>query len=140
MAGHVLASDVAKVWRAILARRTPVLGGHIVAWAACGAKRHVYQSCRNRHCPQRQTRARESRIAARRREVLPVPYFHPSCSLPHALDGWIAADATPASRPAVVRATMIRGDASLHGYRPDGGAPVGRRAGSPAVRPETSSR
>ena len=53
--------------------------------------RHVYHSCRNRHCPRCQTRAKEAWLAARRREVLPVPYFHLVFTLPHALNGLIAA-------------------------------------------------
>jgi hypothetical protein len=52
---------------------------------------HVYHSCRNRHCPLCQTRAKEAWVAARRREVLPVPYFHLVFTLPHDLNGLIAA-------------------------------------------------
>ena len=81
----------AKVWRAIAACRTAVLGGHIDTCDACGTTRHAYHSCRNRHCPQCQTRAKEAWIAARRREVLPVPYFHLVFTLPHALNPLIAA-------------------------------------------------
>ena len=81
----------AKVWRAILACRTAALGGHIDACNCCGSTRHVYHSCRNRHCPQCQTRAKETWVAARRREVLPVPYFHLVFTLPHDLNGVIAA-------------------------------------------------
>lgn len=81
----------AKVWRAILACRTAVLGGHIDACDCCGRTRHVYHSCRNRHCPRCQTRAKEAWVTARRREVLPVPYFHLVFTLPHDLNGLIAA-------------------------------------------------
>ncbi|MCK0505307.1 IS91 family transposase [Aromatoleum anaerobium] len=81
----------AKVWRAICVCRTAALGGHLEACDACGQRRHVYHSCRNRHCPQCQTRAKEAWLAARRREVLPVPYFHLVFTLPHALNGLIAA-------------------------------------------------
>ena len=81
----------AKVWRAIVACRTAALGGHLDTCDACGATRHVYHSCRNRHCPRCQTRAKEAWLAARRREVLPVPYFHLVFTLPHDLNGLIAA-------------------------------------------------
>jgi hypothetical protein len=54
--------------------------------------RHVYHSCRNRHCPQCQTRAKEAWLAARRRELLPVPYFHLVFTLPHALNGLAGGD------------------------------------------------
>lgn len=81
----------AKVWRAILACRTAALGGHVEACDACGRTRHVYHSCRNRHCPRCQSRAKEAWLAARRREVLPTPYFHLVFTLPHVLNGLIAA-------------------------------------------------
>ena len=81
----------AKVWRAIVTCRTPALGGHLDTCDCCGWTRHVYHSCRNRHCPTCQTRAKEAWIAARRREVLPVPYFHLVFTLPHALNPLIAA-------------------------------------------------
>jgi hypothetical protein len=53
--------------------------------------RHIYHSCRNRHCPRCQTRAKEAWIVARRREVLPVPYFHLVFTVPHDLNGLIGA-------------------------------------------------
>jgi hypothetical protein len=76
-----------KAWRAILACRTAALGGHVTQCDACGVQRHVYHSCRNRHCPQCQTRAKEAWVAARARELLEVPYFHLVFTLPHALNG-----------------------------------------------------
>ena len=86
---HDLSVIKAKAWRAILACRTTVLGGHVETCEACGTTRHVYHSCRNRHCPLCQTRAKEAWLAARRREVLPVPYFHLVFTLPHDLNGLI---------------------------------------------------
>ncbi len=91
LAQHALPRGGAKVWRAIVTCRTAALGGHVESCTACGMTRHVYHSCRNRHCPQCQTRAKEAWIAARRREVLPVPYFHLVFTLPHTLNGLIAA-------------------------------------------------
>lgn len=89
LAAHPLSVAKAKVWRAILACRTPALGGHVEICDACGTTRHVYHSCRNRHCPLRQTRAKEAWLAARRRELLPVPYFHLVFTLPHDLNALI---------------------------------------------------
>jgi hypothetical protein len=86
LAAHPLSVAKAKVWRAILACRTAALGGHVEICDACGTTRHVYHSCRNRHCPLCQTRAKEAWLAARRREVLPVPYFHLVFTLPHDLN------------------------------------------------------
>lgn len=88
---HALSRSQAKAWRAIVSCRTAALGGHVEQCEHCGATRHVYHSCRNRHCPQCQTRAKEAWLAARRRELLPVPYFHLVFTLPHALNAVIGA-------------------------------------------------
>lgn len=87
LASHSLARSQAKAWRAIVACRTEILGGHIEQCSACGTTRHVYHSCRNRHCPKCQTRAKEAWITARNRELLPVPYTHLVFTIPHALNG-----------------------------------------------------
>jgi hypothetical protein len=89
LATHPLSAAKAKVWRAILACRTAALGGHVQTCVSCGTTRHLYHSCRNRHCPLCQTRAKEAWLAARQREVLPVPYFHLVFTLPHDLNGLI---------------------------------------------------
>jgi len=89
LATHELPAAKAKVWRAILGCRTAALGGHVETCDCCGVTRHVYHSCRNRHCPQCQTRAKEAWLAQRRRELLPVPYFHLVFTLPHDLNGVI---------------------------------------------------
>ena len=89
LAEHRLIPGQAKAWRAITACRTAALGGQVESCNACGTTRYVYHSCRNRHCPQCQTRAKEAWLAARRRELLPVPYFHVVFTLPHDLNGLI---------------------------------------------------
>jgi len=66
--------------------RTSSLGGHIDACDECGEIRISYNSCRNRHCPKCQGNNREEWIAARERELLPVPYFHVVFTLPEALN------------------------------------------------------
>jgi hypothetical protein len=72
--------------RAIARCRTAELGGHIAQCDACGQRQYHYHSCRNRHCPQCQTLAKERWLAARRAELLPVPYFHVVFTLPHELN------------------------------------------------------
>ena len=89
LASHTLSARASKVWRAIVACRTPALGGHVETCELCGKVRHVYHSCRNRHCPTCQTRAKEAWLRARRQELLPVPYFHLVFTLPHALNDLI---------------------------------------------------
>lgn len=65
--------------------RTAAMGGHVETCLACGAERHAYNSCRNRHCPKCQGSARHDWVAARVADLLPVPYFHVVFTLPHAL-------------------------------------------------------
>lgn len=83
---HVLSTAQAKAWRAIVACRTPALGGELMRCDGCGAQAWRWHSCRNRHCPQCQTRARDAWRAARLAELLDVPYCHLVFTLPHELN------------------------------------------------------
>jgi len=75
-----------KVLSAIERCRTAALGGHIDRCSRCGYRAAIsYNSCRNRHCPKCQTHARDKWLAARQRELLPVPYVHVVFTLPHEL-------------------------------------------------------
>jgi hypothetical protein len=74
--------DQRRVMGAIEACRTAALGGHVRRCLDCGHTAIAYNSCRNRHCPKCQGRAREAWVAARRAELLPVPYFHLVFTLP----------------------------------------------------------
>jgi hypothetical protein len=85
-AAHRLVQVQYRAMRAIEACRTDALGGHIERCDSCAALRYHYHSCRNRHCPKCQTLAKERWLAARRAELLPVPYFHVVFTLPHALN------------------------------------------------------
>ncbi len=87
LAKHKLSSAQAKAWRAIVACRTAALGGERLACDACGHSHWQYHSCRNRHCPQCGTRAKEAWLQGRLAEVLPVPYAHLVFTLPHSLNG-----------------------------------------------------
>jgi hypothetical protein len=71
-----------RVMSAIALCRTAALGGHAESCADCGFVRHAYNSCRNRHCPKCQGRARTAWLAARQAELLPVPYFHVVFTIP----------------------------------------------------------
>jgi len=85
-AAHRLCAVQHRALRAIERCRTAALGGELRQCDACGERRYVYHSCRNRHCPKCQARAREHWLAARRAELLPVPYFHLVFTLPHELN------------------------------------------------------
>jgi hypothetical protein len=71
---------------AIARCRTPELGGHVEVCLACGHRRTVYRSCRNRHCPKCSTLAKERWLQARLSEVIPAGYVHVVFTLPHALN------------------------------------------------------
>lgn len=71
-----------RVMGAIEVCRTAALGGHVQRCADCGHLAIAYNSCRNRHCPKCQGRTRAVWVAARRAELLPVPYFHVVFTLP----------------------------------------------------------
>lgn len=85
-ADHRLSAVQRRAMRAIVACRTALLGGHLEACDSCGEPRYTYHSCRNRHCPKCQTRAKERWLEARRRELLATPYFHVVFTLPHPLN------------------------------------------------------
>lgn len=65
--------------------RTAALGGHVAACERCEHVQIAYNSCRNRHCPKCQAGAAEAWLEARRRDLLPVPYFHVVFTLPAAI-------------------------------------------------------
>ena len=83
---HVLARVQRAAMRAIEACRTAILGGHRETCDRCGGVRVSYNSCRNRHCPKCQTLTKERWLAARRADLLPIPYFHVVFTLPHDLN------------------------------------------------------
>jgi hypothetical protein len=83
-AGHVNLIQ-RRVMTAIENCRTAVLGGHVERCEDCRSTRIAYNSCRNRHCPKCQWRSARAWLAARKSELLPVPYFHLIFKLPTAL-------------------------------------------------------
>ena len=83
-AGHLSLGQL-KVMSAIEQCRTAALGGHVAACKRCEHMQIAYNSCRNRHCPKCQASAAEAWLAARRAELLPVPYYHVVFTLPAAI-------------------------------------------------------
>ena len=66
--------------------RTRDLGGHL-DWCTSCEKLHLqFNSCRNRHCPTCQGHKQHEWVAARSRELLPVPYFHVVFTVPQHLN------------------------------------------------------
>ena len=86
---YPLYSDQYQIVYDLLNCRTAYLGGHIERCDHCGAGRVTYHSCRNRHCPKCQSMPRERWLEARKKELLPVIYFHTVFTLPHELNAII---------------------------------------------------
>jgi len=84
--GRDLSAGQARAWAAITRCRTPALGGQLLRCDECSAEQWHWHSCRNRHCPQCQTRQREAWRRARGAELLNVPYCHLVFTLPHELN------------------------------------------------------
>ena len=75
--------------RDIAACRTESFGGHLAICDHCGIWRYSYHSCRNRSCPKCHGSDTDKWLDERRRELLPVPYFHLVFTVPKELHGLI---------------------------------------------------
>ncbi len=82
---------IAQVMSNLQQCRTASKGYHLYKCqdAACGFLKYQYHSCRNRHCPQCGALKKDEWIDARRRELLPVIYYHVVFTLPHELNSII---------------------------------------------------
>ena len=85
-ATHKLPLHILKTMSAIGRCRTALLGGHVERCDTCDHIRISYNSCRNRHCPKCQSLAKERWLASRKKELLPVPYFHVVLTIPDELN------------------------------------------------------
>lgn len=85
-ATHNLPLHHLKAMSAITACRTRALGGHLQECDTCGAEVPAYNSCRNRCCPKCQWLTKEKWLLARKKELLPVSYFHVVLTLPDLLN------------------------------------------------------
>ncbi|SPD73368.1 transposase [uncultured Desulfobacterium sp.] len=79
---HKLPTRHLRAMRAIEICRTAELGGHKYRCDTCGSFTIFYHSCRNRHCPKCQSLDKERWIDARKKEVLPIHYFHVVFTIP----------------------------------------------------------
>lgn len=89
---YQLYPDQYKIVFDLLNCRTAYLGGHVDRCKECGEERISYNSCRNRHCPKCQHLPREKWLEGRRKDLLPVKYFHNVFTLPHELNPIILAN------------------------------------------------
>ena len=89
---HPLSSVQKRAYQDILSCRTPAMGARIDRCDHCGQQHFLYNSCRNRHCPQCGALAKEAWAEARRTDLLPVPYYHLVFTLPHLLNPLLLAN------------------------------------------------
>ncbi len=82
---HKLPVRHLRVMRAIEICRTAELGGHVCECDTCGALDISYNSCRNRHCPKCQSLDTERWLEARKKDLLPISYFHVVFTIPEQL-------------------------------------------------------
>ena len=85
-AAHRMPAHHWKILNALLACRTPALGGHLYRCQDCGREHFAPHSCGNRHCPACQRPLAQAWLAQQQARLLPVPYFHVVFTLPHALN------------------------------------------------------
>ena len=81
--------DHLKAISALQICRTAKLGGHTYNCDKCEHTKHVYNSCRNRHCPKCQGLARIKWVNNRMEELLPVEYFHAVFTIPSELNPFV---------------------------------------------------
>jgi hypothetical protein len=86
--------------------RTESFGGHLAVCDHCGTWRYSYHSCRNRSCPKCHGNDTDRWLNERRRELLPIPYFHLVFTVPKELHGIFR------SHQRVLYAILIRAAAS----------------------------
>lgn len=76
----------------IIACRTQALGGHVWRCERCHADVFAYHSCKNRNCPKCQGDEIDRWLEARKEELLPVPYFHITITVPKELRATLRAN------------------------------------------------
>jgi len=82
VARHGFEQTSMHVLRQLCACRTAKLGTHLCVCEGCGYSAPVYNSCRNRHCPQCQGHATAEWLRARTERMLDTPHFQVVFTLP----------------------------------------------------------
>jgi len=81
-----------EVIRAILACRTPEMGGVVNQCETCGAVQFVFRSCGDSHCPKCGKFRKAEWVARQEKLELPIPYFHVTFTTDHAINALIPAN------------------------------------------------
>lgn len=83
---HKLPQQQLKAMYALQHCRTAALGGRVESCDHCRHKRILYNSCRNRHCPQCQGLKQAKWVDKLNTTLLPVSYFHLVFTIPSELN------------------------------------------------------
>ena len=82
---HCLAAPHYRAARAVMACRTPEMGGRVYQCGDCGRQRYAYHSCNHRSCTKCGALAQKQWAAAQELKLLPVPYFMLTFTVPEEL-------------------------------------------------------
>jgi hypothetical protein len=85
LASYPSSGEQKRALRDLCLCRTSALGGHKNRCELCGHEEIAYCSCRNRHCPKCQGKARAKWLEARSKDLLDIDYFHVVFTLPEPL-------------------------------------------------------
>jgi hypothetical protein len=88
-ASHKLSGKQQAVMFDIEHCRRSYFGYHVDICDHCGHTDRFANSCRNRHCPKCQGIARRLWVNARLEDLLPIPYYHVTFTLPHMLNPFV---------------------------------------------------
>lgn len=83
---YKVSPEQARVAGAVMACRTPALGGRVDQCGECGCWVFSFNSCRDRHCNQCQKFERAKWVEKQKIWQLPIPYFHVIFTTDHAIN------------------------------------------------------
>lgn len=87
--GAAMPTRQRQVLQAILACRTPALGGALHYCPNCDYRHFTYHSCHDRHCPQCGTQDTQQWLTQNTALLLPVHYFLVTFTVPEGLRRWV---------------------------------------------------
>ena len=83
--GHAMPPSHRRTMQDVVDCRTERMGGHLFRCSHCDHLRYSYHYCKNRSCPACHESDRKSWLEKRKREQLPVPYYHAVFTVPKEL-------------------------------------------------------
>lgn len=87
---HRLSYEQAKAVSAIMACRTPALGGVLKACPECKRWEFFYKPCKNRHCPKCGAFEKAQWLEAQKLWILPIHYYHVVFTIDHVFNPLVA--------------------------------------------------